>query len=58
MPVEDDEMLGGFPFNWNITWTTEWIGKNTDKVNQSVVKVGPPGPWADSPNLEEACNRC
>lgn len=52
-PVEGDEMLGGFPFNWNITRATEWICQNADQVELSVVQVGPPGPRADSPNLDE-----
>ncbi|MDN3451884.1 hypothetical protein QMA09_16965 [Planococcus sp. APC 3906] len=47
-------MLGGFPFNWNITRATEWIDQNPEQVELSVVQVGPSSPWADSANLDEA----
>lgn len=53
-PVAGDEMLGGFPFNWNITRATEWIDENRDQVELSVVQVAPPGPGADSAKLDEA----
>lgn len=53
LPVPGDEMLGGFPFNWHITNATEWIQANRDQVELSVVKIGPPGPGADSPRLDE-----
>lgn len=51
--VEEDEMLGGFPFNWHVTRATEWIQANLDQVERSVVQIGPPGPGADSSNLDE-----
>lgn len=53
IPVPEDEMLGGFPFNWHITRATEWIEENPELVELSVVQVGEPGPMADSPNLDE-----
>lgn len=52
-PVPRDEMLGGFPFNWNISRAWEWIEKNVDEVELSVVKIGPPSPGVDSANLDE-----
>lgn len=46
-------MLGGFPFNWNITRASEWIEKNLEQVDLSVVQVGLPVPGADSAKLDE-----
>lgn len=51
--VEGDEMLGGFPFNWHITRATEWIKENLDQVELSIVQIGPTGPGADSPRLND-----
>lgn len=53
-PVEGDEMLGGYPFRWNITRVTAWIEENPDQVELSVVQIGPPGQGADSLHLDEA----
>lgn len=52
-PVPGDEMLGGFPFNWNVSRALEWIQENLDVVELSVVKIGPAGPGVDSANLDE-----
>ncbi|MCP2033591.1 hypothetical protein L1279_000574 [Planomicrobium sp. HSC-17F08] len=52
-PVVGDEMLGGYPFKWNVTRATEWIEKNLDKVELSTVQVNPPDPGADSADLDE-----
>lgn len=51
--VPGDEMLGGFPFNWNISRAAEWVGDNLDQVELSVVQIGPPDPGVDSKNLDE-----
>lgn len=40
----DDEVLGGFPFAWNISELEKWIGSHTDKVVCSTVKVAPTSP--------------
>ena len=53
-PVVGDETLGGYPFRWNITTASAWIKDNLDQVELSVVQVGPPGPGADSMELDEA----
>jgi hypothetical protein len=53
-PVVGDEMLGGYPFKWNVTRATEWIEQNLEQVELSVVQVDPPSPGADSANLDEA----
>lgn len=53
-PVGGDEMLGGFPFNWNISRAAVWIEENPEAVELSVVQVGPSEPGADSANLDEA----
>ena len=53
-PVPGDEMLGGFPFNWNITRTAAWIAENLDLVELSVVQIGATAPGADSSALDEA----
>lgn len=52
-PVPGDEMLGGFPFNWNISRALEWIDVNLEEVELSVVQVGQPAPLADSSGLDE-----
>ncbi|MBX0313296.1 hypothetical protein [Planococcus glaciei] len=46
-PVMGDEMLGGYPFKWNVTQAA-LIEKNLDKVELSTVQVNPPGPGAGS----------
>lgn len=46
-------MLGGFPFNWNVSRALEWIQENLDVIELSVVKIGPADPGADSANLDE-----
>ncbi|MFD1929244.1 hypothetical protein ACFSFY_14470 [Sporosarcina siberiensis] len=40
----DDEVLGGFPFAWNISELEKWIGSHTDEVVCSTVKVSPTSP--------------
>ncbi|WP_438315426.1 ParB N-terminal domain-containing protein [Sporosarcina sp. FA9] len=37
----DDEVLGGFPFAWNISELEKWLGLHSDKVVCSTVKVSP-----------------
>lgn len=52
-PVVGDEMLGGYPFKWNVTKAAEWIEKNLDAVELSVVQVDSPSAGADSANLDK-----
>ena len=47
-PVVGEETLGGFPSNWNITRTREWVGEKLEQVELSVVPIivwQKPGAW-------------
>jgi len=52
-PVIGDEVLGGYPFKWNITKISTWINEHLSEVELSTVQVNPPSPGADSENLDE-----
>ena len=52
-PVIGDEILGGYPFKWNVTAVSAWIEKNLNQVELSTVQVNTPSPGADSENLDE-----
>jgi len=41
----DDEVLGGFPFGWNISELEKWIAAHMDEVVCSTVKVSPTSPY-------------
>lgn len=41
LAMPDDEVLGGFPFAWNISELEKWIGSHIDDVVCSTVKVSP-----------------
>lgn len=32
LPVVGDEMMGSFPFGWNVSRASEWIEENLDQV--------------------------
>lgn len=51
--VPGDEMLRGFPFNWNVSKALKWIPENLGEIELSVVKIGLLGSGADSAKLGE-----
>lgn len=53
VPVIDDEVLGGYPFRWNITAASAWIEENLNLVELSTVQVNPSNQGADSEELDE-----
>lgn len=52
-PEIGDEILGGYPFNWNVTAVSAWIEKKLNQVELSTVQVNPSSPRVDSENLDE-----
>jgi len=52
-PAIGDEVLGCYPFKWNITKISTWIDEHLSEVELSTVQVNPPSMGADSENLDE-----
>lgn len=53
-PVVGDEMLGGYPFRWNVTRAAEWIENNLEEVELSKVQIDPLSRGAESTDLDQA----
>jgi len=52
-PEIGDEVLGGYPFKWNITRVSTWIDNNLSEVELSTVHINPSSVGVDSENLDE-----
>ena len=52
-PKIRDEMIGGYPFKWNITRVSTWIDNNLSAVDLSTVHINPSSVGVDSENLDK-----